>query len=72
VRESLQTRIRNLRRHFREEEVSTTGQKALHDVQTQIDNLIEQLMSAKIMLASLSIGADEVSVDWERYTPRPE
>jgi citrate lyase beta subunit len=43
---------------------------ALHDVQTQIDSLIEELMTAKLTLAGLSIGADDVSANSGARTTR--
>jgi hypothetical protein len=47
-------------KRFREEERSTMDIQALNDVQNQLDSLIEEMMNAKLTLAGLAIGADEV------------
>jgi hypothetical protein len=58
------SRIRERRnnpvKRFREEERSTMDIQALKDVQSQLDSLIEEMMNAKLTLAGLALGADEV------------
>jgi uncharacterized coiled-coil protein SlyX len=46
---------------------SEPGQKmqALQEAQEQFDDLIERMIAAKTTLTGLSLGANEVSVDWE-------
>jgi hypothetical protein len=44
--------------------------QALHDVQTQIDSLIEELMTVKLTLAGLSIGGDDVYANSSARTRR--
>jgi hypothetical protein len=66
----LNRRLSFLGKLFREGERSEMDLQALHDVQTQIDSLIEELMTAKITLAGLSIGADDVSVNSGARTTR--
>jgi hypothetical protein len=51
------------RRRLREEEVSSSNIEALRDVQDQFDSLVEQMMDAKLLLAGLAIGFDEMSVE---------
>jgi hypothetical protein len=56
-------RIKSLKNRFREGKRSEVDLEALKEVQKQFDCLIEQMMSAKVLLAGLAIGANEVSVD---------
>jgi chromosome segregation ATPase len=56
----LNKRINFLGKSLREGERSETDLKALHDVQTQIDSLIEELISTKLTITGLSIGGDDV------------
>jgi hypothetical protein len=63
IRERTNIITKFLIRYLREGERSETDMEALHDVQTQIDSLIEELMGAKVALAGLSIGGDDVYVN---------
>jgi hypothetical protein len=56
-------RIKSLKQRLQEEKRSEVDLEALKEVQKQFDCLIEQMMSAKVLLAGLAIGANEVSVD---------
>jgi hypothetical protein len=56
----IRERKNNSVKHFREEERSTMDIQALKDVQSQLDSLIEEMMNAKLTLAGLALGADEV------------
>jgi hypothetical protein len=56
-------RIKSLKNRFREGKRSEVDLEALKEVQKQFDCLMEQMMSAKVLLAGLAIGANEVSVD---------
>jgi hypothetical protein len=59
VKESINTRIKSLRKPLREGKRSAVDLKALKEVQNQIDNLIGQMTNTKLLLAELAIGADE-------------
>jgi hypothetical protein len=48
------------RRPLREMKLSETDIEALRDVQSQFDSLIEQMIQAKLLLAGIAVGADEV------------
>jgi hypothetical protein len=63
VRENQITRIGSQKRRLQEGERSFVDLKELNEVQNQFDSLIEQMMSAKLLLAGLAIGYDDVSVD---------
>lgn len=63
VRENQNTRIKSLKSRLREEKRSIVDLKALREVQNQFDCLMEQMMSAKLLLAGLAIGADDISTD---------
>jgi hypothetical protein len=56
-------RIKSLRQRLQEGKRSEVDLEALKEVQKQFDCLIEQMMSAKVLLAGLAIGSNEVSVD---------
>jgi hypothetical protein len=56
-------RKNSLEKRLREEERTDIDLKALQEVQKQFDGLIERMMSAKVLLAGLAIGANDVSVD---------
>jgi hypothetical protein len=56
-------KIESLKNRLQEEKRSEVDLEALKEVQKQFDCLIEQMMSAKVLLAGLAIGANEVSVD---------
>jgi hypothetical protein len=66
----LNKRLIFLGKSLREGTRSEMDLMALHDVQTQIDSLIEELMTAKLTLAGLSIGADDVSANSRARTTR--
>jgi CelD/BcsL family acetyltransferase involved in cellulose biosynthesis len=68
VRENQITRIRSQKRRLQEGKRSFVDLKELREVQNQFDCLIEQMMSAKLLLASLAIGYDDVSVDSDVQT----
>jgi hypothetical protein len=54
-------RIKSLKKRFREGGRTEVDLKALQEVQDQFDNLIKDMTSAKLLLAGLAIGANEVS-----------
>jgi hypothetical protein len=56
----LNKRIKFPWKPLREAERSETDLEALHVVQTQLDSLIEELIAAKVTIAGLSIGGDNV------------
>jgi Mg2+ and Co2+ transporter CorA len=56
----LNKRINFLGKSLREGKRSEKDLKALHDVQTQINSLIEELISIKLTITGLSIGGDDV------------
>jgi Mg2+ and Co2+ transporter CorA len=66
----LKKRINFLRKSLREGERSETDLEALHDVQTQVDSLIEELISTKAILAGLAIGGDDVYADYNARVSR--
>jgi hypothetical protein len=47
-------------RRIRESKISTADREALSEVQGQFDTLIAQILDAKILLAGLAIGGDNV------------
>jgi hypothetical protein len=50
--------------------MSTLDLQALHDVQNQLDSLIEEMMNAKLTLAGLAVGGNNIdtySVIEEEY-----
>jgi hypothetical protein len=59
----LNKRINFLGKSLREGKRSETDLEALHDVQTQIGSLIEELISTKLTITGLSIGGDDVYAD---------
>jgi hypothetical protein len=61
VRERLETLKKQKR--LRESGRTEVDLKALREVQEQFDGLIDQMMSAKVLLAGLAIGMDHISVD---------
>jgi hypothetical protein len=50
----------NTERRIRENKISIVGRRALREVQAQFDALITQILDAKILLAGLAIGGDDV------------
>jgi hypothetical protein len=55
------------RRHIRESKISTADQEALSEVQGQLDTLIAQMLDAKILLAGLAIGGNDVQTNTNIY-----
>jgi hypothetical protein len=48
---------------LREMKLSGSDVEALRDVQSQFDSLIEQMMDAKLLVAGISVGSDEVWIE---------
>jgi hypothetical protein len=64
VREKKGTaRVEALKKRFREGGRTEVDLKALREVQDQFDTLIQDMASAKLLLAGLAIGANGVSYD---------
>jgi hypothetical protein len=62
--EALKKRIQeSKRRRLRESGRTEVDLKALREVQEQFDRLIKDMTSAKVLLAGLAIGVNEVSYD---------
>jgi hypothetical protein len=47
-------------KRFREEERSTMDIQALQDVQNQLDGFIEEMIHAKLILAGLAVGGNNI------------
>jgi hypothetical protein len=62
-------RVKSLRNRLREGGRTEVDLKSLREVQQQFDCLIDQMMSAKVLLAGLAIGMDHISVDSETEMP---
>jgi hypothetical protein len=56
----IRERQNNSIKRFREEERSTMDIQALQDVQNQLDTLIEEMMNAKLTLAGLAVGGNNI------------
>jgi hypothetical protein len=54
-------RVNSLKKRFREGGRTEVDLKALREVQDQFDALIQDMTSAKLLLAGLAIGANEIS-----------
>jgi hypothetical protein len=54
-------------RRIHERKMSIVDRRALREVQTQFDALITQMLDAKILLAGLSIGGDNVRTNTNIY-----
>jgi hypothetical protein len=54
-------------RRIRESKISTADREALSEVQGQFDTLIAQILDAKILLAGLAIGGDNVQTNTNIY-----
>jgi hypothetical protein len=61
----LNKRINSSRRPLREEERSMIDLQALEKVQEQFDSLIKEMLTAKISLAGIGVGSDDVY--YEKY-----
>jgi DNA invertase Pin-like site-specific DNA recombinase len=59
IREKQKSRINSLKKRFREGGRTEVDLEALREVQSQFDALIKDMASAKLLLASLTIGYDE-------------
>jgi hypothetical protein len=57
------TKVEALKKRLREGGRTEVDLKALREVQDQFDCLIKDMTSAKLLLAGLAIGANEVSYD---------
>jgi hypothetical protein len=59
-------------RRIRESKISIVDRRALREVQTQFDALITQMLDAKILLAGLAIGGDNVRTNTNIYSSNEE
>jgi hypothetical protein len=55
-------------RRIRESKISMVDRRALREVQNQFDALITQMLDAKILLAGLAIGGDNVRTNTNIYS----
>jgi hypothetical protein len=61
----LNKKINSSRRPLREEERSVLDLQALQKVQEQFDSLIKEMLTAKVLLAGIGTGSDDVC--YEKY-----
>jgi hypothetical protein len=59
-------------RRIRESKISTADREALSEVQGQFDALVTQMPDAKILLAGLAIGGDDVRTHTDISTSNGE
>jgi hypothetical protein len=59
-------------RRIRESKISASDREALSEVQGQFDTLIAQMLDAKILLAGLAIGGDNVRTNTNIYGSNEE
>jgi hypothetical protein len=59
-------------RRIRESKISAPDREALSEVQGQFDTLIAQILDAKILLAGLAIGGDDVRTNTNIYGSEEE
>jgi hypothetical protein len=56
---------KEIRSRIREMSVPELQMQALQELQEQFDDLTQRMIAAKTIITGLSLGANEVSMDWE-------